>query len=128
VIFVCSLLSVVPLAYFIGTAVSSITAQTGSLAVGAVINATFGSIVEITLYALALRKGKERMVEGSIIGSFLCGILALPGASMLSGGIMRKEQRFNARSAGVTSTMIIMAIIGAFTPTLFQQIYGLVVC
>lgn len=71
-IFFCSLLSVVPLAYFIGTAVSSITAQTGSLALGAVVNATFGSIVEITLYALALIKGKERMVEGSIIGSFLC--------------------------------------------------------
>ena len=35
VIFVCSLLSVVPLAYFIGMSVSSITAQTGSLALGA---------------------------------------------------------------------------------------------
>ncbi len=95
-------------------AVSSITAQTGSLALGAVINATFGSIVEVLLYCLAMMEGKERMVEGSIIGSFLCGILALPGASMFSGGLKRKEQRFNAKSAGVTSTMMIMGKVGIF--------------
>ncbi|CAG8708069.1 14187_t:CDS:2, partial [Acaulospora morrowiae] len=40
------------------------------------------------------------------------------------GGMKRKEQRFNSKSAGVTSTMLIMAIIGAFTPTLFYQTYA----
>ncbi|KAJ3058364.1 hypothetical protein HK102_010536, partial [Quaeritorhiza haematococci] len=124
IIFISALLSVIPLAYLIGMAVSSITAQTGNLALGAVINATFGSIVEIILYCLALMEGKDRIVEGSIIGSFLCGLLALPGAAMFSGGLVRKEQRFNAKSAGVTSTMLIMALIGAFTPTLFQEVYG----
>ncbi|KAJ3220035.1 hypothetical protein HK099_004479 [Clydaea vesicula] len=123
VIFGSALLSVIPLAFFIGTSVSSITAQT-SLAVGAVINASFGSIVEVILYILALKEGKELIVEGSIIGSFLCGLLALPGAAMFSGGLIRKEQRFNAKSANVTSTLMIMALIGAFTPTFFQQIYG----
>ncbi|KAJ1538929.1 hypothetical protein HK405_013359, partial [Cladochytrium tenue] len=93
VIFGMALLSVVPLAYLIGMAVSSITAQTGSLALGAVINATFGSIVEIILYCLALMEGKTRIVEGSVIGSFMAGLLALPGASMFSGGLRRKEQR-----------------------------------
>ena len=48
----------------------------------------------------------------------------MPGLSMCSGATRRKEQRFNARSAGVTSTMLIMAIIGILTPTLFYQIYG----
>ena len=66
-------------------------------------------------------EGKTRMVEGSIIGSFMAGLLALPGVSMLSGGLRIKEQRFNAKAAGVTSTMLIMALIGAFGPTLFQE-------
>ncbi|KAI9351786.1 hypothetical protein DFJ73DRAFT_959535 [Zopfochytrium polystomum] len=123
-IFGMALVSVIPLAYLIGMAVSSITAQTGSLALGAVVNATFGSIVEIILYCLALMEGKTRMVEGSIIGSFMAGLLALPGVSMLSGGLKIKEQRFNAKAAGVTSTMLIMALIGAFGPTLFHESYG----
>ncbi|KAJ1563848.1 hypothetical protein HK405_000541, partial [Cladochytrium tenue] len=43
---------------------------------------------------------------------------------MFSGGLRRKEQRFNAKAAGVTSTMLIMALIGAFGPTLFHEVYG----
>jgi len=124
-IFVLALLSVIPLSYFIGMAVASISAQS-SIGMGAVINATFGSIIEIILYAIALTQQKARLVEGSLVGSILAGVLLMPGLSMCSGATRRKEQRFNARSAGVTSTMLIMAIIGILTPTLFYQIYGTV--
>lgn len=122
-VFTCSLLSVIPLSYFIGMAVASISAQS-SIGMGAVINATFGSIIEILLYAIALRDGKGGIVEGSIVGSILAGVLLMPGLSMLSGAMRKKEQKFNAKSAGVTSTMLIMAIIGTLTPTLFYQTYG----
>ncbi|KAG2217184.1 hypothetical protein INT45_013196, partial [Circinella minor] len=122
-IFALSLGSVIPLSYFIGMGISSVSAQT-SMAVGSVINATFGSIIEIILYAIALMGGKSALVEGSLIGSILVGVLLLPGCSMVSGGIKRKEQKFNAKSAGVTSTMLIMALIGALSPTLFYQMFG----
>lgn len=122
-IFSLSLASVIPLSYFIGMAVASISAQS-SIGMGAVINATFGSIIEIILYAIALESGKGRLVEGSIVGSLLAGVLLMPGASMCSGALRKKEQKFNAKSAGVTSTMLIMAIIGTLTPTLFYQTYG----
>lgn len=122
-IFFLSLASVIPLSYFIGMAVASISAQS-SIGMGAVINATFGSIIEIILYSIALMQGKGRLVEGSIVGSILAGVLLMPGLSMCSGAIKRKEQRFNAKSAGVTSTMLIMATIGTLTPTMFYQIYG----
>jgi Ca2+:H+ antiporter len=122
-IFLLSLLSIIPLSYFIGMAVASISAQS-SIGMGAVINATFGSAVEILLYAFALTQGKGRLVEGSIVGSLLAGVLLMPGLSMISAAVHRKEQKFNANSAGVTSTMLIMAIIGTLTPTLFYQTYG----
>lgn len=122
-IFIMSLASVIPLSYFIGMAVASISAQS-SIGMGAVINATFGSIIEIILYGIALTQGKGRLVEGSIVGSILAGVLLMPGASMCSSALRRKEQGFNAKSAGVTSTMLIMAIFGTLTPTMFYQIYG----
>ena len=122
-IFVVSLASVIPLSYFIGMAVASISAQS-SIGMGAVINATFGSIIEIILYAIMLTDGKGHLVEGSIVGSLLAGTLLMPGLSMCSGALRKKEQKFNAKSAGVTSMMLIMAFIGTLTPTLFYQTYG----
>ncbi|CCJ28681.1 unnamed protein product [Pneumocystis jirovecii] len=122
-IFVLSLLSIVSLSYLVGMAVASISAQS-SIGMGAAINAFFGSVVEVYLYCIALNQGKARLVEGSVVGSVLAGVLLMPGLSMCAGAIRRKTQRFNAKSAGVTSTMLLFAVIGAFAPTLFYQIYG----
>ncbi|CAZ86548.1 unnamed protein product [Tuber melanosporum] len=122
-VFTLSLCSVIPLAYFIGQAVASISAQS-SMGMGATINAFFSTIVEVYLYCVALKEGKGRLVEGSVVGSILAGVVFMPGLSMCSGAIKRKTQRFNAKSAGVTSTMLLFAVIGVFAPTLFYQIYG----
>lgn len=122
-IFTLALFSVIPLAYFIGQAVASISAQS-SMGLGAAINAFFSTIVEVYLYCVALTEGKAQLVEGSIIGSIFAGILFLPGLSMCFGAIKRKTQRFNVKSAGVTSTMLLFAVIAAFGPTLFYQVYG----
>ncbi|KAM3421415.1 hypothetical protein BST61_g1809 [Cercospora zeina] len=122
-VFIIALASIIPLAYFIGQAVASISAQS-SMGVGATINAFFSTIVEVFLYCVALDEGKSQLVEGSIVGSIFAGILFLPGLSMCFGAIKRKTQRFNVKSAGVTSTMLLFAVIAAFGPTLFYQFYG----
>ena len=122
-LFIAGLFSIIPLAYFIGQAVASISAQS-SMGLGAAVNAFFSTVVEVFLYCVALKNGKGALVEGSIVGSIFAGILFLPGLSMCFGAIKRKTQRFNTRSAGVTSTMLLFAVIGAFGPTLFYQIYG----
>ena len=122
-VFMLALFSIIPLAYFIGQAVASISAQS-SMGVGATVNAFFSTVVEVYLYCVALNEGKAQLVEGSVIGSIHAGILFLPGISMCFGALRRKTQRFNVKSAGVTSTMLLFAVIGAFGPTLFYQIYG----
>jgi Ca2+:H+ antiporter len=122
-IFIMALLSIMPLAYFIGQAVASISAQS-SMGLGAAVNAFFSTVVEVFLYCAALKEGKHQLVEGSIIGSIFAGLLLLPGLSMCFGALHKKTQHFNASSAVVTSTMLLFAMIGAFSPTLFYQIYG----
>ncbi|EEH03373.1 calcium permease family membrane transporter [Histoplasma capsulatum G186AR] len=122
-IFSLALMSIIPLAYFIGQAVASISAQS-SMGLGAAVNAFFSTVVEVYLYCIALTEGKARLVEGSIIGSIFAGILFLPGLSMCFGAIRRKTQRFNVKSAGVTSTMLLFSAIAAFGPTLLYQVYG----
>ncbi|RLV89772.1 Low affinity vacuolar monovalent cation/H [Spathaspora sp. JA1] len=123
VIFCGCLFSIIPLAYFIGQAVASISAQS-SMGVGAAINAFFSTVVEIFLYCVALSQSKGKLVEGSMIGSILGGVLLLPGLSMCGGALKRKTQRYNPRSAGVSSTMLLYAMVIMFAPSLFYQIYG----
>ncbi|CAH6720826.1 low affinity vacuolar monovalent cation/H(+) antiporter [[Candida] jaroonii] len=122
-LFLACLFSTIPLAFFIGQAVASISAQS-SMGVGAFINAFFSTIVEIFLYCVALGQSKAKIVEGGMIGSVLAGVLLLPGLSMCSGALKRKTQRYNPRSAGVSSTMLLFGMLTMFTPSLFYQIYG----
>lgn len=122
-VFALCLASIVPLAFYIGQAVASISAQT-SMGLGAVINAFFSTVVEIFLYCVALQQGKGLLVEGSMIGSILGAVLLLPGLSMCGGALNRKTQRYNPASAGVSSALLIFSMIVMFVPTILCQIYG----
>jgi len=126
ILFFTALVSVIPLAYYIGMAVSSISAQT-SFAIGAILNATFGSVVELILYftTIALGEGKlDGLVQYSITGSLLSTMLLLPGLSMIFGGLRYKEQHFNSSAAGVSSVLLFVSVIGAFTPTIYYLSWG----
>nr|UJH94462.1 Vnx1 [Starmerella bombicola] len=121
--FLLSLVSIIPLAHFIGQAVASISAQS-SMSMGATINAFFSTIVEVYLYWVALGQGKGELVEGSITGSVLAGVLLMPGLSMCAGALNCKTQRFNPKSAGATSTMLLYTVVGVIAPTIFYSFYG----
>eukprot|EP01102_Stenamoeba_stenopodia_P006432 TRINITY_DN1760_c0_g1_i1.p1 TRINITY_DN1760_c0_g1~~TRINITY_DN1760_c0_g1_i1.p1 ORF type:complete len:840 (+),score=175.13 TRINITY_DN1760_c0_g1_i1:317-2836(+) len=122
--FIVSLISVIPTSYYMGMAVSSLAAQT-SFAIGALLNATFGSFIELMLYYSAIRLGTlNDLVQASVIGTLLAMMLFLPGVSMVAGGLKYKEQRFNPASAGVSSVLLLISVIGAFTPTIFYNTFG----
>jgi Ca2+:H+ antiporter len=126
VVFISIALStIIPLGYLIVQAIASISAQT-NFALGAVLNAFFGTIIEVILYAGAMNQpdtGSQLVCQG-IIGSLLCALIMIPGLCMIIGGVRHKEQKFNRVSAGVSSLLLFVALIGVFTPTLFQRFYG----
>ncbi|ELR22217.1 cation exchanger, putative [Acanthamoeba castellanii str. Neff] len=111
------LFGIVPLAYIIGTATN--------FTVGAMLNAIFGVSIEIILYSSAIRRGGlETLVQAGVTGSVLGDLLLIPGLSMLAGGIKYKEQRFSPAVAGVSSVLLVISVIGAFTPTIVWLVYG----
>ncbi|NXS62668.1 VNX1 protein, partial [Brachypteracias leptosomus] len=132
--FTLALLSIMPLSYYIGMAIASISAQS-NFAVGAVVNATFGSITELTFYITALIKGSREgnrcyaeIVKSALTGTLVGCVLFIPGLCMVIGGIRHQEQRFNSRSAGVSSALLFLSVGGVFAPTLFSKVYGKLVC
>ncbi|XP_041820234.1 cation/H+ exchanger protein 1 [Chelmon rostratus] len=132
--FATAITSIIPLSYYIGMGIASISAQS-NFAVGAVVNATFGSITEMTFYITALLQGHraatkcyEEIVKAALTGTLLGCILFIPGICMIIGGIKHREQRFNSRSAGVSSALLFISIGGVFAPTLFSKTFGNLVC
>eukprot|EP00041_Stephanoeca_diplocostata_P027848 m.774968 g.774968 ORF g.774968 m.774968 type:complete len:922 (+) comp23258_c1_seq5:475-3240(+) len=122
-VFIMSLLSVIPLAYYIGMSIANISAQS-TFAVGAVLNASFGSVVELILYYKALTKGLRVLVKASLTGTLLGTMLFIPGICMVIGGLKFEHQYFNLRSAGVSSSLLFVSVAGAYSPSLFQHTFG----
>jgi Ca2+:H+ antiporter len=65
------LLCIVPITFYIGNAISSIALQTNYM-LGALLNVTFGSLVDTILFAFAIRKGGfDELVKYTITGTFV---------------------------------------------------------
>ena len=103
---------------------TSIIAGRVSTTISALVNATFGNAVEFLIAIFALQNGLVEMVKASITGSIIINVLLLIGLSMLAGGLKYKEQKFNKDSAGLSSTMLIIAVFGLAMPSLFSMIVG----
>ncbi|XP_066523947.1 cation/H+ exchanger protein 1 isoform X2 [Hoplias malabaricus] len=132
--FATAMSSIIPLSYYIGMGIASISAQS-NFAVGAVVNATFGSITEMTFYITALLQGQRagskcygEIVKAALTGTLLGCILFVPGLCMIVGGCKHREQRFNSRSTGVSSALLFISVGGVFAPTLFSKAYGNLMC
>eukprot|EP01132_Coremiostelium_polycephalum_P002081 gene2081-2567_t len=104
-------------------AIASLSAQT-SFAIGALINASFGSIIELILYIVTINGQQEDVARSALAGALLGSMLLIPGLSMIIGGIKHKEQRFNPAVMGVSTVLLMIAVVGAFAPTLFYKVYG----
>jgi Ca2+:H+ antiporter len=124
VLFPIYLVSCIPITFYIGMAISCIAAQTNYM-IGALLNASFGSMTELILYGSAIRQGGlDELVKYSVTGGLLSDTLLLPGLSMIAGGIKYKEQKFNPVAAGASSLLLFIAVVGIFSPTIWYQVYG----
>jgi len=121
--FIAAAISIAALSHVIVES-TGIIAQRVSNTISALINATFGNAIEFMIAIFSLRQGLIELVKASIIGSIIINVLLLIGLSMLFGGLKYKEQKFNKDSAGVSSTMLIIVVVGLVLPSMFQLVQG----
>lgn len=101
---------------------TDILAQRVSTTISALINATFGNAIEFFIAIFSLRAGLVEMVKASIVGSIVLNVLLLIGLSMVVGGLKYKEQHFNKDSAGLSSTMLIIMVVGLVMPSMYSMV------
>jgi Ca2+:H+ antiporter len=119
VVFALSALAIVPLSGFLGRATEEIASHTGPT-LGGLLNATLGNLAELIIAILALRAGLVDLVKASITGSILGNLLLVLGAAQLAGGLRHKVQRFSTALAGLSISLLVMAVIGLVIPALFH--------
>ena len=103
---------------------TGIIARQVSNTISALINATFGNAIELFIAIFSLRAGLVNLVKASITGSIILNVLLLIGFSMIAGGLKYKEQKFNKESAGLSSTMLIVAVVGLGMPSIYNLSVG----
>ena len=115
-LFVLSVLAVVPLAALLSHATESVAAKTGD-AVGGLLNATLGNLTELVIALTALQAGQYMLVKASVAGAIVTNSLFMLGASFLLGGLKYHIQEFNRVGARLQASLLLLATIALLIPS-----------
>ena len=120
-LFVLSVLAIVPLAALLSHATESVASKTGD-AVGGLLNATLGNLTELVIAVAALRAGEYMLVKASIAGAIVTNSLFLLGASFLLGGLKHHVQEFNRSSARLQAGLLFLSTVALLIPSATAQL------
>ena len=115
-LFVLSVLAIVPLATLLSHATESVAAKTGD-SVGGLLNATLGNLTELVIALTALRAGEYTLVKASIAGAIVTNTLFMLGASFLIGGLKHHLQEYNRVGARVQAGLLFLATVAMLVPS-----------
>src|SRR5881409_4507131 len=116
-LFVLSVLAIVPLAALLSHATESVAAKTGD-AVGGLLNATLGNLTELVIAFTALRAGQYMLVKASIAGAIVTNSLFMLGASFFLGGLKYHVQEYNRIGARLQAGLLFLATVAMLVPSI----------
>jgi Ca2+:H+ antiporter len=119
-LFVLSVLAIVPLAALLSRATESVASKTGDT-IGGLLNATLGNLTELIIALTALRAGQYVLVKASIAGAIVTNILFMLGASLLLGGLKHHVQEYNRVSARLQAGMLFLATVALLIPSVLAE-------
>ena len=120
-LFVLSILAIVPLAALLSHATESVGARTGDT-VGGLLNASLGNLTELVIALTALRAGEYMLVKASIAGAIVANTLFMLGASFLIGGLAHHTQEFNRHSARLQGGLLFVATVALLVPSALARV------
>ena len=120
-LFVLSVLAIVPLAALLSRATESVASMTGDM-IGGLLNATLGNLTELIIALAALRVGQYVLVKASIAGAIVTNALFMLGMSFLIGGLKHHVQEYNQNSARLQAGLLFVATIAMLIPSMLGEV------
>src|SRR5262245_63361936 len=115
-LFVLSVLAIVPLAGLLSHATESVAEKTGDAA-GGLLNATLGNLTELVIALAALRAGQYMLVKASIAGAIVANSVFMLGMSFLLGGLVHHVQEYNRVGARLQAGLLFLATVALLIPS-----------
>ena len=119
-LFVLSVLAIVPLAGLLSHATESVAAKTGD-SVGGLLNATLGNLTELVIAIAALRAHEYVLVKASVAGAIVTNSLFMLGASFFLGGLKYHIQEYNRAAARFQAGLLFVATVALLIPSTFTS-------
>jgi len=119
-LFVLSVVAMVPLAALLSRATDSVAAKTGDM-IGGLLNATLGNVTELLITLAALRTGQYILVKASIAGAIVTNALFMLGVPFLFGGLKHHVQEYNRNSARLQAGLLFLATIAILIPSVVAE-------
>ncbi|MFN4143864.1 calcium/proton exchanger [Aestuariivirga sp.] len=116
-LFVLSILAIVPLAALLSLATEQVAARTGDT-IGGLLNATLGNLTELLIALAALRAGEYLLVKASLAGAIVTNTLFMTGMSFFLGGLRHHVQQFNSSSTRMQVGLLFLAAFGLMIPSM----------
>jgi Ca2+:H+ antiporter len=115
-LFVLSVLAILPLATLLSHATESVAAKTGDAA-GGLLNATLGNLTELVIALTALAAGQYTLVKASVAGAIVTNTLFMLGASFLLGGLKHHVQEYSRAYARFQAGLLLLATVALLVPS-----------
>ena len=115
-LFILSVLAIVPLAALLSHATESVAAKTGD-SVGGLLNATLGNLTELIIALTALSAGEYMLVKATIAGAIVTNSLFMLGMSFLLGGLKHHVQEFNKAGVRLQAGLLLLATVALLLPS-----------
>ena len=122
-LFVLSVLSIVPLAALLSRATEALATRTGDT-VGGLLNATLGNLTELIIALTALRNGQYVLVKASLAGAIVTNTLFMLGVSFLLGGLKHHVQEYNRNTARLQAGLLFLATVALLIPSMLAKVDG----
>ena len=116
-LFLLSVLAIVPLAALLSRATESVAERTGD-AVGGLLNATLGNLTELVIALTALQAGQYLLVKASIAGAIVTNTLFMLGGVLPARRAEAPRAGLQPDSARLQASLLFLATVGLLVPSL----------
>src|SRR4051794_25693639 len=115
-LFILSVLAIVPLAALLSRATEAVAARTGDT-VGGLLNATLGNLTAMMIALAALHAGQHTLLKATLSGPIVTNTLFMLGMSFLLGGLKTHVQQYDRSSARLKASLLFLATIAILVPS-----------
>ncbi|KAJ2996570.1 hypothetical protein NUW58_g933 [Xylaria curta] len=119
VVFTTNAIAIVPLSNVLAHATECLAADLGD-AVGALMNISFGNLVEIIMFFAALRHNHIRVVKSALVGSILVNLLLILGSSIIAAEFQPADLVYDMNNAQALACLLSLSVFSILIPMAFH--------